>query len=146
MSHSIAVYSVRFSSNYLQNPEKVRIFASEKVLLGSEGPGSTKAVYVAQAGLFLLPRWITNLHYFFSKNDGVQISYMRYLTTILTLCLLLKMPVFFTYSYHWSEIFFIYHYLFWRYKNLSLYLWRNNNTIDYAYYTVPLWSSVLLLF
>ena len=49
----ISYKSVCFLSYYLQDSEKVRIFASEKVLLGSEGPGSTKAVYVAQAGLFL---------------------------------------------------------------------------------------------
>lgn len=35
-----------------QDSENVRILHQKKVLLGSEGPGSTKAVYVAQAGLF----------------------------------------------------------------------------------------------
>ena len=43
--------------------KKFAYLHQKKVLLGSEGPGSTKAVYVAQAGLF----------YFFLafRNSGV---------------------------------------------------------------------------
>ena len=68
---------------------KVLTFALEKVLLRSEGPGSTKAVYVAQAGLFLLFMVISELR----SGDLYVIAFLNMLENVIEELLLCKGPM-----------------------------------------------------